>query len=392
MDVSAFFEPLDMTVIDGTGAHEGQNRLGNVIRKFSDPDDFPDYTQFDIVIIGVREERNSAGNDGCRQAPDHIRKFLYRLYQGPYPVKIADLGNIKQGFAVTDTYFALASAVAELVGNNVLPVILGGSQDLTFANYQAYQSLGQIINIVAVDPMFDLGRSEQELNAQSYLSNIILHQPNYLFNYANIGYQTYFIDQEALKLMKNLFFDTYRLGIVRESLEEVEPIVRNADLLTFDISAVRASDAPGNANATPNGFYGEEACQIVRYAGLSDKLTSIGFYETNPLEDPAGQTSHLVAQMIWYFIDGFYNRAHDFPFRNEEDYLKYRVSISDHKEEIVFYKSKKTDRWWMEIPLPAEQRVKYERHYLVPCSYKDYQTACENDIPDRWWMVYQKLM
>ena len=96
--------------------------------------------------------------------------------------------------------------------------------------------------------------------------------------------------------------------------------------------------------------------------------------------------------MIWYFIDGYYGRANDFPFKREEDYLKYRVSISDHKEEIVFYKSKKTDRWWMEIPLPMEQRIKYERHYLVPCSYRDYQTACENDIPDRWWMVYQKLM
>ena len=168
--------------------------------------------------------------------------------------------------------------------------------------------------------------------------------------------------------------------------------MRNADLLSFDVSAIRYSDAPGNGNAGPNGFYGEEACQIVRYAGISDKLTSIGFYEMNPKLDRQGQTAHLVSQMIWYFIDGYYNRAHDFPFTNEEDYLKYRVTITDHKEEIVFFKSKKTDRWWMEIPLPAEQKIKYERHYLVPCSYKDYQEACNNDIPDRWWMVYQKLM
>jgi arginase family enzyme len=282
--------------------------------------------------------------------------------------------------------------VAELVGQNVIPVIIGGSQDLTFANYQAYQSLGQIINIVAVDPIFDLGKTEHELTAQSYLSEIILHQPNFLFNFANIGYQSYFIDQDALALMKNLFFDTYRLGIVRQNLEEVEPIVRNADIMSFDVSSIRKSDAPGNINATPNGFYGEEACQIVRYAGLSDKLSSIGFYEVNPDLDVHGQTSHLVAQMIWYFMDGFYQRAQEFPFRNEDDYIRYRVTITDHKEEIVFYKSKRTDRWWMEIPLPAEQKLKYERHYLVPCSYQDYQTACNNDIPDRWWMVYQKLL
>lgn len=392
MDISVFFDPLDLNEFPVTSESSVPSRLGNIININAGTPDFPDYLQTDIALLGIPDDRNALNNEGCGLAPNAIRKYLYQLYPGPYPLRIIDLGNLKTGHSVTDTYFALSSVVAELIANNVLPVILGGSQDMTFANYQAYQSLGQIINIVSVDPLFDLGRSEEELTSRSFLSSIILHQPNYLFNFANIGYQTYFIDQDALKLMKNLYFDTYRVGIVRENLEEVEPIVRNADLLSFDISAIRNSDAPANANATPNGFYGEEACQIVRYAGLSDKLTSIGFYEVNPRFDPTGQTAHLVAQMIWYFIDGYYNRAHDFPFRNEEDYLKYRVNISDHKEEIVFYKSKKTDRWWMEIPLQPEQKIKYQRHYLVPCSYKDYQIACENDIPDRWWMVYQKLM
>jgi arginase family enzyme len=392
MDISTFFTPLEVPGFGPGDDHQGQLRLGNVIIRYDKGTEFPELANADLAIIGVNEDRNSVGNAGCAAAPGSVRQYLYNLFPGPYANRILDLGDITQGFTPKDTYFALSTTVAELISNNILPVIIGGGQDLSFANYRAYENLGQIINIVSVDPMFDLGKTEDELDSRSFLSSIILHQPNYLFNYANIGYQSYFIDQDALKLMKNLFFDTYRIGIVRESLEEVEPIVRNADMLSFDVSAIRYSDAPGNANAGPNGFYGEEACQIVRYAGISDKLTSIGFYELNPSFDRQGQTAHLVAQMIWYFIDGFYNRAHDFPFRNEEDYLKYRVAITDHKEEIVFFKSKKTDRWWMEIPLPAEQRVKYERHYLVPCSYKDYQQACANDIPDRWWMVYQKLM
>jgi len=392
MDISTFFSPVDLPGFRAEDEAHGQSRMADVIGIYSEEGNFPDYATADLAVIGVKEDRNAVNNEGCELAPDTVRNYLYKLFPGPYANKIVDLGNIRKGFTVADTYFALSSTVSELISNNVLPVIIGGGQDLTFANYKAYENLGQIINIVAIDPMFDLGKTENELDSQSFLSSIIVHQPNYLFNYANIGYQSYFIDQDALKLMKNLFFDTYRVGIVRESLEEVEPIVRNADMLSFDISSIRFADAPGNGNASPNGFYGEEACQIVRYAGLSDKLTSIGFYEVNPKFDRHGQTAHLVAQMIWYFIDGFYNRAQDFPFRNEEDYLKYRVSITDHKEEIVFFKSKKTDRWWMEIPLPAEQRIKYERHYLVPCSYKDYQSACNNDIPDRWWMVYQKLM
>ena len=392
MDIGIFLDPIDPQEFPFSGEKNGSSRLGNVINIFAETDEFPEISSFDIAIIGVTDDRLAFGNEGCGQAPNYIRKFLYQLTVGPYPVKIADLGNIKTGHSTKDTGFALSSVIADLVISNVVPVIIGGSQDMTFANYQAYQSLGQIINIVAIDPMFDLGSSEQELNSHSYLSNIILHQPNFLFNYTNIGYQTYFIEQEALKLMQNLFFDTYRLGIVRENLSEVEPMVRNADMISIDISAIRHSDAPGNGNSTPHGFYGEEACQITRYAGMSDKLSSIGFYEMNPRLDLSGQTAHLVAQMIWYFIDGFYNRAHDFPFTNEENYIKYRVSIHEHQEEIIFYKSKKTDRWWMEIQLPADQRAKYERHYLIPCSYKDYQTACDNDIPDRWWMVYQKLM
>ena len=111
---------------------------------------------------------------------------------------------------------------------------------------------------------------------------IILHQPNYLFNYTNIGYQTYFVDQDAVRLMKKMFFDTYRLGFVNRNIEEMEPMVRNADMLSFDISSIRQSDAPGCANATPNGFYGEQACQIMRFAGMSDKLTSLGIYEYDP--------------------------------------------------------------------------------------------------------------
>jgi len=392
MDISHFFEPIDLMDFQYASEGGGHIRMGDLIKSFTSQDNFPDYHNADIVLIGVNEERNAINNEGCALAPDFVRRYLYPLFPGSFDPKIADLGNIKSGFTVSDTYFAVSSVIAEMLENNILPVIIGGSQDLTFANYQAYQSLGQIINIVSIDSAFDMGKSENELDSRSFLSSIILHQPNYLFNYANIGYQTYFIDQDALALMKNLMFDTYRLGNIRQDMEESEPIVRNADMISFDISSVRYSDAPGNGNGTPNGFYGEEVCQIIRYAGLSDKLTSIGFYELNPRLDKNGQTSHLVAQMIWYFIDGFYNRFHDFPFREENNYTKFRVPITDHKEELVFYKSKKSDRWWMEIPLQSEKKIKYHPNYLVPCSYRDYQAACNNDIPDRWWMVYQKLM
>ncbi|MCF8296708.1 MAG: formimidoylglutamase [Saprospiraceae bacterium] len=391
MDISIYFEPIELPDYnDQSSVH--RNRLGDIIKAYIKDGDFPSPENSDIALIGVKESRSAINNEGCEEAPDFVRKSLYKLYHGSYHSRLIDLGNIKKGHTVDDTYFALTSVVSELISLNVVPIIIGGSQDLTYANYKAYENLGQIINIASIDSSFDLGSSETELNSKSYLSRIILHQPNYLFNFTNIGYQTYFIDQDAINLMKNLYFDIYRLGNIRANLEEVEPLVRNADMLSFDISSIRQSDAPGNNNASPNGFYGEEACQMVRYAGLSDKLTSIGFYEINPVYDHHEQTTHLVAQMIWYFIDGYYNRKNDFPFKDKENYKKFIVPIDEQENEIVFFKSIKSDRWWMKVPCKAAMQAKFERHYLVPCSYADYETSCKNDIPDKWWQVYQKLM
>jgi len=391
MDIKIYLEPIGFKNED-IDYHDLRHRLGHIIPAFTEEDGFPELDGIDIVIIGVKEDRKSINNFGCANAPNEIRKKFYQLFPSSAKNKIADIGNIKKGHSFEDTYFALSEVVASMIKKEIIPIIIGGSQDLCFANYRAYEKLGQIINIFAVDNAFDLGDAEDEIDSQTYLSKIILHQPNFLFNYTNIGYQTYFVDQEAIELMGKLYFDAYRLGVIRKDIEMVEPLVRNADMISIDISSIRQSDAPGNANATPNGFNGEEVCQIARYAGMSDKLTSIGFYECNPDIDNNAQTSHLVAQMIWYFIDGFYNRKYDYPYKDKENYKKYYVSIKDYTHEIIFYKSKKSDRWWMEVPCPIDMKIKYERHYLVPCSYNDYQIALADEVPDRWWQVYKKLM
>ncbi|MEI7594655.1 MAG: formimidoylglutamase [Bacteroidota bacterium] len=389
MNIAEFFEPADDKIIQ-FNSKDKSLLYGNIIRVNSHENGFPDLTDVQLAFVGVPEDRKAENNEGCALAPNFVRKYFYKLYKGTGNAVIADLGNIKRGHSLNDTYIALSNVVAELIQRKIIPIIIGGSQDLTYANYLAYENMGQIINIVSVDCAFDLGKNEKDINSQSYLSQIILHQPNFLFNFANIGYQTYFVDQEAIELMNKLYFDAFRLGNVRADMEEVEPIVRNADVLSFDISAIRHSDAPGNNNASPNGFYGEEACQIARYAGLSDKLSSVGFYELNPVFDVNEQTSHLVAQMIWYFIEGFNNRKKDLPLKDKTDYIKYRVTLKNNEHEIVFYKSKKSDRWWLEVPYQTSL-TKYERHHLVPCSYKDYQIACKDEMPDKWWQAYQKL-
>lgn len=385
-----FFTPIDTSDFNGANKYAATS-YGKLINAYLQGGNFPSLDNIHLAIVGVEEDRKGVNNEGCGLAADYVRENLYKLFQGNYAAKIVDLGNIKKGNSIDDSYFAVTDVLSQLLKKNIIPIVIGGSQDLTFCNYLAYQKMEQTINIVAVDSSFDIGDGDKGVDSQSYLSKIILHKPNILFNFSNIGYQSYFVDQNSVELMDKLFFDTHRLGKIRKNIEGVEPIVRNADLLSFDISAIRQSDAPGNGNASPNGFYGEEACQITRYAGMSDKLTSIGFYEINPAFDTNKQTAHLVAQMIWYFIDGFYNRKQDYPIVDKSEYTKYRVSIKDHEHEIVFYKSNKSDRWWMDVPYPVNHQIKFERHHMVPCSYSDYETACSDELPDNWWQTYQKL-
>ena len=73
----------------------------------------------------------------------------------------------------------------------------------------------------------------------------------------------------ATETFEKLHFDSHRLGIIRSNSSEMEPVLRNTNLFAMDMSAVRYADAPGCANASPNGLNGEDACQLAYYAGLS---------------------------------------------------------------------------------------------------------------------------
>ncbi len=362
--------------------------LGKYLKIHSSENGFPDLTGVNIAILGVKDGRGAHDNFGCGEDLTDVRKSLYQLFPGKWQVNIADLGNIERGNTLQDTYFAVISSVEYLLKKNIIPIIIGGSQDLTYANYRAYDTLEQTVNLVSVDSRFDIGTADDELSSTSFLSKVIMEQPNNLFNFSNLGYQTYFNSQEEIELLDKLYFDALRLGRVKD-VTLVEPIMRDADIVSVDIGAIRQSEAPANKNSSPNGFYGEDICAIARYAGISDKVTSFGIYEFNSKLDTNNQTAKLIAQMIWYFIEGVNSRAKDYPFVTKENYQKFTVLLSDD-DPINFYKSDKSGRWWMEINLISNN--KHKRHALIPCNYQDYKQALEQKTPKRWFKALQKLV
>ncbi|WP_299012144.1 formimidoylglutamase [uncultured Polaribacter sp.] len=384
---SDFLTPVKESVI-ADAMLQSDLPFGQNIQIYTEKQGFPDLQDVKLVVFGVQEDRNSQGNTGCGQDLENIRKKLYQLYPGKWETNIADIGNVQKGNKVSDTYFAVSEIITSLLKKQIIPIIIGGGQDITYVNYRAYDALEQTVNITTVDSRFDLGNLEDELTSQSYLSKIIMQEPNNLFNYCNVGYQTYLNSKDEIELLDNLFFDTYRLGNAKQ-LENIEPAFRSADIVSIDIGAIRQNEAPANYNASPNGFYGEEICAIARYAGISDKVSSFGVYEYNATLDRDGQTAHLIAQMIWYFIEGVNYRVKDYPFSNKDNYQKFTVLLNDD-EPLTFYKSNKSGRWWIEINILSNN--KYKRHALIPCTYKDYTEAINQIIPEKWYKAMKKLV
>ena len=376
-----FLSPLDSEIIDYINGLSSQQLGSKVVLHTSEA--FPEVSKVTIGIIGVLENR---GNSNGNQEIDllAIRKELYRLYPGNWDASIADFGNILAGNSIEDTYFALKKVASSLIKNNIIPVVIGGSQDLTYSLYRAYDDLEQMVNLVAVDSQFDFGKESDVVSASSYLTKIVIEEPNNLFNYCNIGYQTYYNSQEEIDLVEKLFFDAYRLGEVSNTIAIAEPVFRDADVVSFDMNSVKSSDSGNFTPFVPNGFNGKEICALSRYAGISDKVTSFGIFNHNDTE----QESVLMAQIIWYFIEGYHYRSNEYPFGSRESYLKYIVPSED--EELIFYKSDKTDRWWIEIPFIINGNNKLKRNTLLPCSHEEYLAACDQELPERWWKAQRK--
>ena len=346
-----------------------------------------------VAMFGVNDGRRSGDNEGCAGAADAIRHWLYQLVPPAGWQPTVDLGDIRAGASEEDTYAAVQSVVAELVQMGIIPIVLGGGHDLTIPMYAALESVGRPMNLVTVDPRLDFGGDPSIVSARNHMNTVVMHEPNYLFDYANIGHQGYMTDPDTLELLERLQFEAIRLGSILQNIQHIEPVVRNADLVTLDVASIRASDHPASSHASPNGMTAEHFCQLARYIGMSDRLLATGFFEHNPDLDDRGRGGHLVAQGVWHVLDGIYNQKGDHPKCSVDDYLRYVVDLPGEQQEIAFFKSPKSDRWWMDVPMPNTDPSHGEQResLLVPCTHDEYIEASEGSLPDRWWRTFQKL-
>lgn len=384
MELQAFFNPIPSKLLHRQFGH---NAFYYHIHCHAET--FPNLEGIHIALIGIEEYRGTGDEEllSVSGSTENIRKKLYPLKKGQSNYSIADLGNLKRGENREETISRLGTIGEFLLKSQILPIFIGGSHDLDIGQFKSYQHMKKLVSLLTVDAKMDMEDTgtAQELHSQE----IILHEPNYMFNYCHLGYQSFLTDPELVTTLEKLYFDHIRLGQLRDSFKETEPLIRNADLLSFDICAIHSSDAPGAIDAQPFGLSAEEACQISWFAGTNEKLSSMGIYGYHSdLDDSRQKTASVIATMIWYFIEGFYQRKDSLSFQSN-DYIKYTVSLDSKPSILHFYKSKLSGKWWMEIP--KNQNEKFNRDTIIPCSYQDYQTAQRGEIPERWVNSQLKL-
>ena len=382
MNLDIYFQPIDSIDVK-------KNTIGSICEIYNT--NFPDWESSDIVLISVDENLGLPELTNLESNHVKIRQQLYNYHLAKgNTLKMADLGIIKKGASTSDTYAALEDITAEIQKKGKLLLILGGTQDLTYANYLGYKKLEQTINVACIDQKIDLEiSSEAPISSNNFINHLLTFQPSFLFNFSILGCQQYYISEEQLNLFDELYFDYLRLGELNNNIKLAEPYLRNSDIISLDMSSIRRAEFSGSTDNGPNGFFANEICQIAKYAGISDKLSSFGAYNfSKKLEN---HEVELSAQIFYFIIDGYCHRKKDYPIGTKKNHVKYAVFHEELNHNLVFHKSPKSQRWWLEVPYPPLKDFKFERHNLVPCDYEDYLTAQKGLIPDLWWKTYRKL-
>ena len=383
--IRPYFKPVNSDLYEDKDRWE-TTQIGRNIETHTQ-DSFPDVKFAEIAVFNIPEYEGS-GNT-LSESDCKIRALFYSFHHHNLP-RVVDLGILELMPSRKETFNIIEIVCKELLHNGIIPFVIGGGHDLSYAVYKAYASLDKFINLTTVDSKFDIGLEDDNLASFSHLGKMISHKPSHLFHYTNLGYQSYFVSSIATDMLQAMNFDTIRLGELKANFNEVEPIMRNTDFLSFDISAIQYAYAQANVYSSPNGLNGEDACKIMRYAGVSDKITAIGLFEYNQDLDINNQTAYLLAEMLWYFIDGYKIRKNELN-PNMKDCAKYTVAFEDGKNEITFYKSQSSGRWWMGVPFRREG-MESPQNYYIACSYRDYEISNKGEVPERWLKTANKFL
>ncbi len=338
-----------------------------------------DISNFKMAIVGISDNRHIEKiNNQQNKTLQQIRQHLFEILL-PNSKLLVDLGDLIEGKTVKDSYYALSQVITTLHSKQIIPLIIGSGDDYIYGIHLSLKELNKNMKHVHVDYQFD--------NKQNRTK--VIDRDNYFFHASKLektiseisilGTQAYYSDSEDFSKNNNIMFSSHRLGWIRQNLFDSEPLLRNAHIVTCDMNSIKISDNPANYLGMPNGFYAEEICQLAWYAGYSGQTSVFGVFNYFSDFDFRDTGSKLISQIIWHFIDGYMQNPSENPENGLKNFEQLHVFCEIISTDLLFIKSKKTNRYWLMI----ENRQEKTKSIFLPISKNDYLEAASNRISDQ---------
>ena len=372
-------KPVSDSLIDELNENYLQGSLYKKLAIHTSSFGIPDLESTNVCIIGLDEYRNSFFQSATQDL-DSLRREFYKLKFSNWKLSISDLGNLPNGNTVDDTYHALYEICKELLSKKIVLILIGGSNDLIYPIFKSFDSYSDKVNIVSIDNQFDLYQESELVSGRTYMNKIIIDDSNSLNDFTNIGYQRHLCSHDELQLMEKLFFEYISLGEISENNMKAEPIMRNSNIVGFDMKSLSFSASFNQTQGNPNGIDPRLACILTKYAGQSNKTNFLGLFELSNNK----VSSKLYSEIIWYFLDGVDKRIIESDFNDSQTFNKYIVQTSGR--DIIFYKSKISEKWWMLVDTSKNKSISY-----LPCLESDYLEALNDNIPIRWLKATKRV-
>ena len=301
--------------------NEDDPRVGQLIQFERDRQALPK-----AVILGFPSDegvRRNNGRPGASGAPDEIRRYLYAMTppagsdagDGEAMSKLlsetVDLGNLTVSMNVEKAQQDLATILAPLLEEGIVPVILGGGHETAYGHFLAYAEAGMETSIINLDAHPDVRiLIDDKPHSGSSFRESLLHESNACKGYHVAGLQPHTTAKAHLEFIENmkgtyLMREETTLSAYSDLLEEARG---DALMVSFDMDAVDQSYAPGVSAPCTNGLNPDMWLKAACTAGSHDKVRSFDLSEVNPAHDRDGQTARLAALTVWNFLLGLSRR------------------------------------------------------------------------------------
>lgn len=323
-----------------------------------------------IVLIFCSDYRGIENGDAEILDFKKVRKELYRLSKLDFDIPVCDLGDLISGKSHQDTHYILQEVLSMCHYKNALPVIIGGSNDLSFSLFSALNFHQKNLNYTQISNIVSLSNEGEEITEKNFLSKILSSKSFSIKNYHHLGYQKHLNEMDSVNLMKEVEFEVIRLAEMMNSTERTEPFFRRADLVTLNCDAVESFGDGFSVNPQVNGLNKREICGYMKEIGLSENLKSVGIFNFNANSD-SFLNHQLLAQMIWYLIEGI-NIQKSHP--KEKSYETFWIMIDE--DNYAFKRDVFTNLWYFGEDEKPEN--------LIPCSRLEYEEAKKGFLDKRF--------